>query len=455
MTNVEIGNIAGTDYTWDSTTTTWDCMLKPWNEANNSSFSAVVSEPVSISDRCGKRSVKSTSDTFGVADKRPAFVVVKAANDIVSFADTAVKDHLKRLTDGLYVIDAKNNCFRKSVRSEVGVADKRPAFNVIVLFETLVGVAETYWDNVFFSLRIAETTAINDVLCKSIIQTVCEFHGISDELRRNMLVKFDDNASFTDSVRRRVEFIRLLDEVMIVAESTARSANKNVNERLDIIIELAKTFTNLLNDEVEIADSWRRTVNLLRKFDEGAGIDDVLVKKFVGRYGEQLAVFDDYVRACGAVLSNITVQDGELTVAEFLASTKTPPGYDEFTEYKVGDYEYQQALVRLILQACAAQSEPLLSGVNVHVDIDDVDDRGVVVVEDTSAAVKVYYNKHYYTAPEVNITVKGGNTSTGVVMPTILATDGIDGTGRFFIAELRDISGNRCVGTFAWVSKGY
>lgn len=455
MTNIEIDSVAGDDYTWASTTTTWDCMLKPWDEANNSSFSAVVSEPVSISDKCGKRSVKPTEDTFCVTDKRPAFVAVKAADDIVSFADTAVKDYMKRLTDGLYVIDTKRNCLKKSLRSGVGVTDKRPAFYVGVLFEAMVGMAETYWDNVFFSLRIAENAAVNDGLRKSIIQAVCEFHGISDELRRDMFARFDDHASLTDKVRRRVEFIRSLDEAITAAESTAKSANKNVNERLDIIAELAKTVAGLLTDGVEIDDSWRRTANLLRNFDEGAGINDVLIKKFGGRYGEQLAVFDDYVRACGAVLSNIAFQDGELSLADFLKNTKTPPGYDEFAEYKVGDYEYQQALVRLILQSCAAQAEPLLSDVNVHVDIDDVDDRGVVVVEDTSTPVKVYYNKHYYTAPEVNITVKGGNTASGIVMPTILATDGIDGTGRFFLAELRDTAGNRCTGTFAWVSKGY
>ena len=121
----------------------------------------------------------------------------------------------------------------------------------------------------------------------------------------------------------------------------------------------------------------------------------------------------------------------------------------------MGDYEYQRALVRFIIESVAAQAEPILYDAAIHVDIDDINDKGTVIITDTEAVTKVYYNKNYYTAPEVQITLRGGNTGTGALTPILISTDLSDAKGRYFEVEIRDSSWNRAQGTISWTSKGY
>lgn len=326
---------------------------------------------------------------------------------------------------------------------------------LIVNYGEIIHCFETYWDNTLYHLHVSEMIGIADDARFFYLLNKREFIGIFELVFKSIKIGKSEFVNIKEQFLRSILFLRRFEEVFLASDNEYNGVTLKKYELFDINDFIEKQILAYKKEKITFDEDFERRLNFVRNVMENVSVDELCNKEYGLNKQEAVCVFDALIRACESVLSNISLNDGELTLAEFLASTKTPPGYDEFAEYKVGDYEYQQALVRLILQACSAQSEPLLSGVNVHVDIDDVDDRGVVVVEDTSAAVKVYYNKHYYTAPEVNITVKGGNTSTGVVMPTILATDGIDGTGRFFIAELRDISGNRCVGTFAWVSKGY
>ena len=75
-------------------------------------------------------------------------------------------------------------------------------------------------------------------------------------------------------------------------------------------------------------------------------------------------------------------------------------------------------------------------------------------IKATTAATKVYDNKHYYNAPEVNAMVKGGTGATTPV-PNILTTDGQDDKGRYFEIELLNSSGNRTTGIVSWVAKGW
>ena len=144
-----------------------------------------------------------------------------------------------------------------------------------------------------------------------------------------------------------------------------------------------------------------------------------------------------------------------MTLEQFIQAANKASGYGSFADFNVGEYEYQKALVRILVSSNETNAAPVLYGVEHHVDIDDTDDRGIVTITDTTQTTKVYYNKHYYNAPEVNVTIKGGSQSTGVIIPVIEATDGLDDSGRYFTVSLYNSSYTRVTGTIAWVSKGY
>ena len=138
----------------------------------------------------------------------------------------------------------------------------------------------------------------------------------------------------------------------------------------------------------------------------------------------------------------------------FKSMLESMPYYEEFTDFYVGDYEYKKACIRLVLQTETTDSKPTLYDMAANVDIDDTDDRGTANITDTTMPTKIYFNKHYYNAPEVQVTVNSG-VGNETVTPYIVNTDGIDGSKRYFEVELRNDSNERVKGAISWISKGW
>lgn len=222
------------------------------------------------------------------------------------------------------------------------------------------------------------------------------------------------------------------------------------------LVETKPWRVNVFADEpLHVDESFIRSFNLKRFIVERIGFREYLV-----RYGflyakEPLSVYDAYVRTANAVLEALQISGEVFTVVDFESQMNKLPFYEEFIDFNVGDYEYEKAVMRLQVISHATHSQPLLYNVSAHVDIDDTNDRGTVTITDTTAATKVYYNKFYYNAPEVQVTVSGG-TGDSVMIPHILRTDGNDvKQGRYFEVELRDNTGKRVTGVISWASKGW
>lgn len=154
------------------------------------------------------------------------------------------------------------------------------------------------------------------------------------------------------------------------------------------------------------------------------------------------------------VLSNVILLSKEITLHGFDAMSSKATEYDEFREFNVGDYEYEKALIRIVVKAGSTQSQPLISNVVHNVDVEDVIDKGVVSITDTTSATKVRFNKFYYNAPFVQVSVNGGSSANNNVVASIVATDKQDSYGRYFEVELLS-GGARVTGLISWVSTGY
>lgn len=152
------------------------------------------------------------------------------------------------------------------------------------------------------------------------------------------------------------------------------------------------------------------------------------------------------------VLSDISLSYNGMTESEFEEAINTPLGYSQFQEYKVGTYNYQDAIYRLVTRKKNLSANPLVYDYKIHVDIDDVNDRGTLSIP--AEETKVYFNRTYYTTPDVVVNVVGG-AGDGVVIPTITETDGEDDNGRYFKVILKDASGKAVAGIITWNSTGY
>ena len=206
--------------------------------------------------------------------------------------------------------------------------------------------------------------------------------------------------------------------------------------------------------------------------DALASVDDFSkLARFAREFIEPMTVMEDYRRlvdvfkreneisirairikqtSCG-VLSDIVVNNHAITLDEFNRLANKASGYNTFTEFKVGEYEYQDALYRLAIRKKNSASNPLVHDYTIHVDIDDVKDRGTADIP--AEETKVYFNRTYYTTPDVVVIVCGG-TEGSVVIPSI-TEQGEDSKGKYFKIILKDATGKIVAGRISWNSNGY
>lgn len=377
-----------------------------------------------------------------------------------------------------------------------------------VVRNEMIHTTEIYWDNVLFLLHISEDIRTTEAVRKTAVKQLDDAFCFIDSLRKASQLNKGEDLAVIENKRQAIEHglydglhimdewrsgmqklaceqVKALDHIAKHAVSAqfdgfhVQESYKKIWQTLQAFREelktLDKVYRNIYavrDDRIAIADkrlvklertlhesidtdeSFNRNVTFVRGLAELARIGDGLTRDIGKNPAEDIALYDAYVRASNSYIESVQVVSSFKEMDDFTVMADTPPMYEQFTDFNVGDYEYEKALLRLRIVSKATQAQPLLYDVSPHVDIDDTDDKGQVQIKDTTATTKVYYNKHYYNAPEVNAMVKGGTGATTPV-PNILTTDGQDDKGRYFEIELLNSSGNRTTGIVSWVAKGW
>lgn len=148
------------------------------------------------------------------------------------------------------------------------------------------------------------------------------------------------------------------------------------------------------------------------------------------------------------VISNLAIFNKEMSFSDFDNMATRPFGYSNFREFKVGEYTYEKALIRVGVSSPDINFSTAIDKLSLHVDIPDTDDRGVVNIPAAETFVK--FNKKYYNPPEdVSLAIKGGTTNSFLV-PKLISV-----TNLGFTVVIHDSSGNIASGVISWASKGY
>ena len=377
-----------------------------------------------------------------------------------------------------------------------------------VVRNEMIHTTEIYWDNVLFLLHISEDIRTTEAVRKTAVKQLDDAFCFMDSLRKASQLNKGEDLAVIEKERQTIEHelydgLHIMDEWRNDMRTLAREQVKAMDhiakhatsaqfdefyvrddykkiwqtvqtfrEELKTLDKVYRNIYAVRDDRIAIADkrlvklertlhesidtdeSFNRNVTFVRGLAELARIGDGLTRDIGKNPAEDIALYDAYVRASNSYIESVQVVSSFKEMDDFETMADTPPMYEQFTDFNVGDYEYEKALLRLQVVSKATQAQPLLYDVSPHVDIDDTDDKGQLEIKDTTAATKVYYNKHYYNAPEVNAMVKGGTGGTTPV-PNILTTDGQDDKGRYFEIELLNSSGNRTTGIVSWVAKGW
>lgn len=320
-----------------------------------------------------------------------------------------------------------------------------------------LGLEDAVKSSIHFLRSSEESFGVTDVkLGSEINKQSSEELSLVDIIGRIFHLPVRELLTCDDELGRQVIFTTVIKEALNTVDAASKSANHKISERAVISERLRKKLRQFSRESFLFMDELIREFIARRLLGEAVTVEDYIAKGVSCLMSEEMNTYDALIKACDGILSNISIKEGELTLEEFLDLVDRPPNYTKFIEFKVGEYEYEDALVRITMKTKVKQVQPVASNAVMHVDIPDTDDRGDVEITDVTAPTKVYFNKFYYNPPEVNVTLKVGNTADGVLTPNVVTTEGKDDRGRYFEVELWDENwANRKTGRISWVSKGY
>jgi hypothetical protein len=528
-----------------------------------------VLEAIATQDTQPAKSIaKLASDAINLVDKRGAFSISHAEADKFTLTDKRIATVAKALEDNATILDAITNGFMTYQTDAINLVDKRGAFIGAKRVYEVLDVCETYWDNIFYILKVLEnvdiletplkavdkpfsekaiaiTDAIVVAIAKNVLQTLAigeelekelvrifsdtigiidgytdviayyrtlaesvkladkragftsakslqdsfsvaelakkigakpfteafrvadscnkstridksELVGISDKLLRGIITRQFENISVLEELLRSVVFARSVREYVAIADKKGGyQFSKDAKENARITDGLAKSISLASKEDLSLIDGFLREFIAKRAFSENVKLSEFLVKKYRLRTQEAMEAYDCMLRACNGILSNVEIKEGELSDDDFETVVNSVAGFGVFTDFKVGEYEYKEALVRILVETAAQGLQASVANAVMHVDIPDTDDRGSLRITDTTQATKVYFNKFYYHAPEVNVSLRGATVGDSIIYPNITNTEGEDEYGRYFEVEILNSFGERVQGYITWASKGY
>lgn len=432
-----------------------------------------------------------------------------AAQAVHTWDDMAPLVYTRDDAETFFLRDGMTSAAGKVARDAVRLADTRRWADLLGTKREQVGVHETYWDYINYILTILESARViessyrgMDVPKREGVKITRRSHSEIMESPREQLGILDASlrAAFAKLAAERTEVTDARDaavahvsrDKVAVGDGWAVSLGKMTAEQLGILDAslraaafkrtwsesaslgddednhvVAGKFETIRTSEHRAADVYKPTAEQIgtterqyhraqtfRTFMEKASLYEHMRRDLGGGYSEAVAVDDCFLRALDGIIEEVAVRKGGMTADEFQQLVNQPTGYERFIPYIVGEYEYQKALVRLAVTPGSLGAEPAVYNVVVHVDIDDTVDRGTAVITDTSAATMVRFAKHYYTKPEVTVTLRGGNTADGTILPNV-AEISKDKDGYYFMVELLKADGTRAKGTVTWQSVGY
>lgn len=358
----------------------------------------------------------------------------------------------------------KRSSFHESRRltwaeADFPFADARAAkpwkdFGAGLVFGDEISSSIAYRRNFKESLAIADEAAGSANYVRELFDEV-SFADSFDWLSLRLL-HLTDSFGVSDDRAARMDFVREYAEKLHIVDTPQQMMSVIFTQPFSLMEKYEDTrgFHALHHESLRFSATFSSQCVFQHEYIENAQVKDVWGATLSASHGEGLRLKESFLRPADIVLSNVALRDAPFDLAGFKTLVDTAPGYEPFMPYNVGEYEYQNALTRLRVEAGAYGSEPVVYDAVINVDIEDTVDKGTVVITDTEKPTRVRFNKHYYTKPEVSVTLQGGNTSAGVITPNICVIDA-DGAGFYFDVELVKSDGTRAKGRITWSAVGY
>lgn len=430
--------------TWGSTTNDWKYGLHDYSllatvtlalaeQLSRSAAHRIEEDDVSVTDQLTRETIweRSCEEAFSIMETYWDFIQFRVS---VSESFTVTDDETGRVVKGVLVT--------LNIADKVAKSTARPyteAFSVE--------------DGISKEPRPIHTDgfAITDDEANRFLKGVPVTLNIAESVPKTIEKPFPVTIFVEDEFFRKAKTLRKFAESVDFAELVGKRLSLPLEETFEIVEFFHNLFTENVDETVSVAELLSRSFSAQRLFAETVDIDDYLTKHTEIKKEDLIVVRDTILQASNAILNNIFARHGEITKLEdFEKLVNQAPGFTEFIPFKVGEYDYEEALVKIAVRSKADQGKPTINNLTMHVDIPDTDDRGTANITTTTDVTRVLFHKHYYNPPEVNVVLLGGNTGSGVLTPYITTV-----TKTYFEVEIRNANLNRVTGSISWFAKGY
>ena len=483
------------EYSWDGARGAWDENTDTWDTAIYEQYVVTAGEVIASAElrKADIASVQKSAVFIGESILKQAAHSAKEAlpvNETVSvwrILETVIQETLNVLEI------AKTDCI-KSVKESIGADEEfyseavfsrviaeniaanernsnlavKNAFEVLLFaddfFKTIsrifceaLALQENCWQVADFKRTIQEGFAVDAAFKRTRNKIFADALQIAERTGKNAAVKEKEKLRL-QSRPLRESLLTFKEKALQISESHRKQGNFVMAEQIEVLAQkISELERTPFIESLDISDTAGHAHSAVREFASQITISSQpLNKTAVKSIEDFFKLYDAIIEACQAILSDLRINNGSITLEDFEKIVKTVPGYLPFMDFKVGEYDYKDALVRIAVGSAVAQTEPSIYSAVMHVDIPDTQDRGTAEIEDTEAPTKVFFNKMFYNPPEVSVNLRGGNTGDGLVVPNIVSTDKKDEYGqRYFEVELLNSNMQRVTGLVTWQAVGY
>ena len=384
----------GAPYAWADSGFTWDGAEagKAWDDLAPALYTADSGEDMAVAIVAARLPTSSRSDTFGLSEVRWATASAVAAESM-TLGETYVDfiAFVAGILESFGLAEAAPRTMTPATHEEVAAFLDGLGKSAIVALLRQVVFAENR--SYATDHQSPESIGLAPLSARTPVLAATDGFGFADTDRRGVAGVHVDGLGFAETYSDLIAFIHAITETLIVADR---------------------------------------------------GVHDALHP-----VAEALALRDRLLRAANAVIADIALRATPLDEDGFraLVSEGHPLGFGAFRDLAPGDYEYANAIVRLILEAPITTTDRIaLSAARLNVDVPDVRDRGTAAVP--AGGMTVPFNRVFHAPPEIQATFKGGAV---LAVPQIGA---ITETG-FFVALIDPNTGGMVAGNLSWSAEGY
>lgn len=303
-------------------------------------------------------------------------------------------------------------------------------------------------------LGLVEALATERRFFRTVLETAVLAGAVGKQLARGFMdgieIEAEERKTPQKNVIEQVQLQEALEkayakheaESLALVSGLSKCPQKNKADAIAVSEETSKAFAKNTAEAVLLAETLLKEVRYYRERSDALRLEPEETKKLTKHLRDDIKIAEAYLRNANAVLSDLYYSNRAMSFEEF-KKLETPVGFAPFRDFVIGDYSYQEAIFRMILQGPVTSGRPLATDWTLNVDVPDISDRGTCTIPAAGARVK--FAKRFYAVPEVHVAVRGGLGATPEYE--------VDVEG--FTVVLRKADGTTVEGVISWQANGY